>query len=166
MPPNKVRKKTDINIHRISEHRLLDPKLRDLKRAGSSKTFYIIMAVGLFIVGAVFGYIYYKSPVPSAGMPEIIVPNEAPTTSSDTPSAPETQSTEPKVEKQMVSVLDTPTGYLNVRLGPGTNFEKIGQVNPGESYELIIADEAVGWYQIKLDETRNGWVTKQYAEVK
>ena len=99
-------------------------------------------------------------------MPEIIVPNDTPTTSADTPAASESPKSEPEVVKSTVTVLDTPTGYLNVRGGPGTNFEKIGQINPGETYELVTADQDKGWYQIKLDEARNGWVTKQYAEIK
>ena len=169
MPPKKTGKNVAINIQRISAQRLLDPKLRDLKaRADTPKTFYVIMAVGLFIVGVVFGYIYYQSPVESTMAPEIIVPNEALTTGSDKPAAPELPKFEPEVVKSMVTVtvLDTPTGYLNVRGGPGTNFEKIGQINPGETYELVTADQNKGWYQIKLDEARNGWVTKQYAEIK
>lgn len=166
MPSQKTRKHTNINIHRVSEQRLLDSRLRNLKREGSSKTFYIIMAVGLFIVGVVFGYVYYKSPVESTTAPEIIVPKQAQTSGSDKPAVSESPKSAPAVVKPKVTVLDTPIGYLNVREGPGTNFKKIGQINPGETFELVNSDAQNGWYQIKLDEARTGWVTEQYAQIK
>lgn len=74
--------------------------------------------------------------------------------------------TTPSVKLQEVEILETPTGYLNVRKGPGTNFEKIAQVKPGESYSLVSEDETAGWYEIKLSDSSTGWVTKQYAKIK
>ncbi|MDP2720602.1 MAG: SH3 domain-containing protein [bacterium] len=60
-----------------------------------------------------------------------------------------------------VQVLSTPTGTLNVRAGPGLNYNIVATVKPGEEYELI--EENGGWYKIKLPST-TGWISSQYAE--
>lgn len=79
--------------------------------------------------------------------------------------ATSTLTTTELVQKQSVRISDTPIGSLNVRTGPGTNYSKIGQVTPGEEFEVVKYDEAHGWYEIKL-EGGTGWVTKQYVQVK
>jgi len=65
-------------------------------------------------------------------------------------------------KNQQVTVTETPTGWLNVRSGPGTNFNKIKQVNPGESYELL--GEEGKWYKIKISEGQEGWIINDYTE--
>lgn len=67
-------------------------------------------------------------------------------------------------EKKMVKIKDTPTGWLNMRDGPGISYAQIKRVNPGEMYELL--DEQFGWYQIQLDEKTTGWITSLYADKK
>src|SRR3989338_1390581 len=58
----------------------------------------------------------------------------------------------PAVTFQQVLILDPPTGFLNVRAGAGTNFAKVGEVSPGEVYDLVSENTANGgWYQIKLE---------------
>ena len=165
MPRKKIGKKVEINIQRISAQRLLDPKLRGLKKSRFPATTAIIAGVGLFVIAGAFGYFYFykNNSLTTDYAPEIIVPE--PTLGEAAAEPEQAAPLEPAVTVQKVKILDTPTGYLNVREGPGTNFQKIAQVTPGESYELISSDEPKGWYKIKLDETRSGWVTKQYAEV-
>ncbi|OGC93096.1 hypothetical protein A3D85_02270 [Candidatus Amesbacteria bacterium RIFCSPHIGHO2_02_FULL_47_9] len=65
-----------------------------------------------------------------------------------------------------VTVLDTPTGFLRVRSGPGLNKSEIGQIKPGEKYPLLSASS--DWYQIqvKLESTSSGWISSQYAAKK
>lgn len=75
--------------------------------------------------------------------------------------------------KEMIVIQDTPTGWLNVRKGPGASYEKVTRVNPGETYTLL--EEKDKWYKIKIparnasqgdaggDEETQGWVTSQYA---
>jgi N-acetylmuramoyl-L-alanine amidase len=51
---------------------------------------------------------------------------------------------------------------VRVRKGPGTNYDIIGQVNRGETYSLLEAQN--GWYQI--DRTQGqGWISGDYATV-
>lgn len=50
---------------------------------------------------------------------------------------------------------------LNVRTGPGTNYETIGQVQPEDVYPVL--EENGEWVQIQLDEDVTGWVHKLYT---
>lgn len=67
-------------------------------------------------------------------------------------------------EENKIYILDTGTGYLNVRSGPGTNFEVKTKVTPGDKYDLI--EEKDGWYLISIEEDLSGWVISTYADIK
>jgi|GEM_PF-1486974 len=45
---------------------------------------------------------------------------------------------------------------VNVRLGPGTEFSIIGRVNYGDWLKVI--DDKEGWYQVRLEEGKEGWI--------
>ncbi len=62
---------------------------------------------------------------------------------------------------QYVEVLDTTTGWLNVRMGPGTSYQIIDKVDIGERFEFL--EEETGWFKVKLNEETEGWVSSQYA---
>lgn len=61
-----------------------------------------------------------------------------------------------------VIIKETSLGYLNVRKGPGTSFEKITQVDSGE--EFIVVDEEESWYEIELSDGGSGWVYSIYVD--
>lgn len=61
-----------------------------------------------------------------------------------------------------VSILDTPTGWLRVRDEPTLAGSESARVNPGQRFELM--DEQVGWYKIKIDSTKQGWISSEYAQ--
>jgi len=61
-----------------------------------------------------------------------------------------------------VTILDTPTGFLRVRVASSTASLEIGRVSPGETYEILT--EGDGWYQIKFDEQKTGWISSDYAK--
>lgn len=71
------------------------------------------------------------------------------------PSAPQTQT---------VVVLDTPTGFLNVRESNSVTSKKIGTVSPGD--EFLLLDEKEEWFQVKLQDGIPGWISKTYAKKK
>ena len=50
-------------------------------------------------------------------------------------------------------------GTINVRTGPGTNYDKITQVVSGK--QVTVVGEANGWYQVKFDST-TGWLLGEY----
>ncbi|MDP2585815.1 MAG: PEGA domain-containing protein, partial [Candidatus Levybacteria bacterium] len=60
-----------------------------------------------------------------------------------------------------VLILNTPTEYLNVRESNSVASNKIAQIKPGESYELI--EEQEGWFKIKLVDGKEGWISSKYA---
>lgn len=61
-----------------------------------------------------------------------------------------------------VLILQTPTGFLRVRDQASLGGAEIGQVKPGETYQLL--NEQTGWYQIKLMNGKIGWISTQYAQ--
>lgn len=153
-------KKVVVNIRRPGEERLVDNKLIRRKTFPVAKVLLLAAALGIFAGGLVVGYLYfYGNPLEEKVTPEIIVPEPEPE-----PVATSTPAVEAK--KSFVEILETPTGFLNVREGPGTNFKKVGQIKPGEAYELLSTNAEKTWYQIKISETLSGWIINQYAKVK
>jgi len=61
-----------------------------------------------------------------------------------------------------VLILETPTGFLNVRETGSLNGVIIEKINPGESFELI--SEKENWFEIKLIDGKAGWISSQYAQ--
>jgi uncharacterized protein YraI len=53
------------------------------------------------------------------------------------------------------------TVRLNVRSGPGTTFERIGRINPGDPYRVV--ESLDGWYGIEYN-GRTGYVAAQYVQ--
>lgn len=65
-------------------------------------------------------------------------------------------------DRPYVTILDTPTGWLRVRLEPSTSASESGKVDPGKSFPLL--DEKSGWYQIEYEKGKDGWISGQYAK--
>jgi hypothetical protein len=61
-----------------------------------------------------------------------------------------------------VTILNTPTGSLNVREGPSLSASEVGQATPGKKYPLISQES--GWDEITLDDGTTGWISSQYAK--
>lgn len=51
---------------------------------------------------------------------------------------------------------------LNVRNGPGLDYDVIGKVNKGETLQII--EEKNKWYKIKLKNNSEGWIAGWYVE--
>lgn len=68
----------------------------------------------------------------------------------------------PDPARPFVTIKDTPTGFLRVRMEPSTSASEAARVNPGEKYH--VEDEKSGWYEIKYDGKNTGWISGQYAE--
>lgn len=63
---------------------------------------------------------------------------------------------------KIVEILDTPTGFLNVRSEASVDGDIVTKVNPGETYEYSEVEN--GWYKITLDDGSIGWVSGDYVE--
>jgi len=75
----------------------------------------------------------------------------------------------PKVEttppaKPYVTVKETPTGFLRVRLGPSTAATEAAQVKPGEMYPYL-NEEKSGWLKIEYETNKEGWVSGVYVDL-
>ena len=63
----------------------------------------------------------------------------------------------------LVEIADTPSGWVDVREGPGTKFARVTSVNPGEKYELLEKGSDGLWFKIKIDDSREGWVYAMFT---
>lgn len=61
-----------------------------------------------------------------------------------------------------ITILDTPTGWLNVRDEPSLSGKQIDQVRPKQTF--IYLKKQGNWYQIRLSDGTEGWVSGEYAE--
>jgi len=157
-------KKSPVKINKVQKQVLVDERVVSGGSGRMAKIVLGTLLLGLAVAGGVLFYFLYYAPIaPNPDyMSQIVVPPKR-----EEPVSEEPQNAQPAAEviKQYVVIIETPTGYLNVRKGPGTNFAKIGEVKPGERYELVIADELKGWYEVRLADATIGWVSKQYSKV-
>lgn len=78
------------------------------------------------------------------------------------PSAEPVASRSATITIQKVLILDTPNGFLRVRESNSTGSREITRVSEGETFELI--DEKQGWFEIKLQNGKTGWISDDYAK--
>lgn len=64
----------------------------------------------------------------------------------------------------IVSVKQTPTGFLRVRDKPSLNGKEIAQVKPGDM--LIFLEEQGAWDRVRLSDGTEGFVSSSYVEKK
>jgi hypothetical protein len=62
----------------------------------------------------------------------------------------------------VVEILDTETGFLNVRACAGLSCEEIGAVEPG--YKTVVTEKSGSWYKIIYDGANEGWVYSKYVK--
>ncbi len=60
----------------------------------------------------------------------------------------------------VLQIAQTPTGFLNVRSGPGTNFALLTTIYPGEKYAWVAQNGK--WYQILMRDGSKGWISGDY----
>lgn len=100
-------------------------------------------------------------PEPTPAPKEEATPSATPTPSKGA----KAKGTPTPAERPYVEILQTPTGWLRVRSDPSTGTDnEIAKVNPGETYKFLKANES-GWYQIALNDGREGWISGQYAKL-
>ncbi len=74
--------------------------------------------------------------------------------------------------KKVVSILDTPTGFLRVRSQPGSEGTEIAQVKPGDVFDYLDTDVETGWIEIQYEASKSGlpsgivgWISGDYASI-
>ncbi|MFC1710512.1 PEGA domain-containing protein, partial [Patescibacteria group bacterium] len=68
-------------------------------------------------------------------------------------------------EKEQIEIIDTPTGFLRVRLEPSTLAKEVARVSPGDTFDLLDTDDDTGWYKIEYEKDSEGWITDKYAKI-
>jgi len=64
--------------------------------------------------------------------------------------------------KFRVRINKTDVGFLRVRSGSSIGFPEVGQVKPGEEYDVIDTGENNKWYKIQFGENE-GWVSSEFV---
>ncbi|MFC1595130.1 pilus assembly protein PilM [Patescibacteria group bacterium] len=140
-----------------------DPVLTLDGEAVKSRNFnssYLALILILIIgAGSIWGTLRYKENQKAAKEAEV---QKALEEIPEVPIKPVATTTPEKIDE--VIILDTPTGWLNVRSGPGTSFDKIGKVSPSEIYPLL--EEKDDWYNIQINSETAGWVSGDYSKIK
>ncbi|SFJ60451.1 SH3 domain-containing protein [Jannaschia pohangensis] len=63
---------------------------------------------------------------------------------------------------QTLFVSQNDDGYLNLRSGPGTRFDILRRLSPGDSVAVL---ETVGrWYRVRVSSGQEGWVAGDFLE--
>ncbi len=65
-------------------------------------------------------------------------------------------------QKDTLTILSTPTGFLRVRKDASVNSEEIGRVKPNDT--LTILQESSGWFQVQLPDGKSGWISSDFAK--
>lgn len=157
----KITRKLDLKMPKLSEFKL--PKFKLPKFRIPAFSFLVknkkIMIISFFFIVMLFlGLVLYKYIFKLlVGKPDNIGQEitESVDNSGDIPLPEET------IKIQKIKITNTPTGWLNVREGPGTNYKKITKVSPDSRYDLL--EEKNDWFKIKIDDKTEGWITSEYA---
>lgn len=67
------------------------------------------------------------------------------------------------VQVEKIEILDTGTGFLRVREDSMLNSKEVGQVKPGEIYEILETNEKGDWYKIRVNGIE-GWVSGEFVK--
>lgn len=187
--PESVGQAQNQKIKNINPPRINQPKsLPNTELARKLRQRKIFLAVAIIILGIVASVFYWFSQPAKIRQAELAKPGSAQpepvdglnleipiigeqngslsntTTKQEVLEQGETQvadNLEPAAVEQII-ITKTPTGWLNVRSGPGTNFEILTKVLPGETYPLL--KEQDNWYNIKVDDQTSGWVINIYSK--
>ncbi|MBX3012036.1 MAG: SH3 domain-containing protein [Caldilineaceae bacterium] len=52
---------------------------------------------------------------------------------------------------------------VNVRSGPGTTYNILGQIAPENSYQALSKDESGQWWQIDIGSSQSGWIANEFV---
>jgi len=127
--------------------------------------FFIIILVGLMLIAVIFCYINIKQTETKENQKKSFENYNIDVSEKLQELVEETAEEEVQeeiVEKDIGVVKDTPTGYLNVREGPDTNYDLVTKVNPGSEYVILNEDDS--WYEIEINEVFNWVVYGEYIE--
>ncbi len=103
------------------------------------------------------------TPSPTAALPTPIVEAPAPQPT-PVPPTPEPPTPAPTPAPPPQASFTVTTATLNVRSGPGTNYNVIGQIRQGQTFPITGKNPAGNWWQFDYN-GRPGWVSGQLVRV-
>jgi hypothetical protein len=68
------------------------------------------------------------------------------------------------IKPPYVTILETPTNWLNVREKASTASKIVKKVYPGDSYKYLETNDT-GWHKIELDNDLEGWISSKYGKL-
>lgn len=96
----------------------------------------------------------------------MLAQNPLQASSSATPSPSQIQaSPSPSSTPTTVKILNTPTGFLRVRMSPSSAASEEAQVKPGSNYPYVGESKDKSWIEIEYRTGKDGWVSAQYTQV-
>jgi outer membrane protein assembly factor BamD (BamD/ComL family) len=111
--------------------------------------------------------------VPTGVPTATLSPTDTPVTPTATPSPTDTPVTPTPTEIPTLASTLTPTPEsvavvqaeaLNVRDGPGTEYDVVGQAKQGDELTIVARTEGSDWLQVRLTDGKEGWVSVQLVE--
>lgn len=121
------------------------------------------VVASIVVVMAMAGCAPESAPVPAAPS----LPTEMPASTSATLTntlAPEATLTNTPPPPTATPSVEVQAEFLNVRRGPGTIYDRIGQVQQGDQLALLAKNPAGNWYQICCVNGQQGWVSAKYVQ--
>ncbi len=91
-------------------------------------------------------------------MPLAAQPNEASATTATREGSAEIALVESKPNLPRINA----NTIVNVRSGPGVNFDVLGQVEPENSYQALSKDETGQWWEIDIGGSQAGWIANEF----
>jgi len=123
-----------------------------------------VVAVALAVILPIYNLIGEFNTDPSQRIQESSVQENVSPVLSEVPPVPFVPETVEVQTKQVLLVLETGLGYLNVRDKASTTGKIIGRIYPGEKYTYT--DEQDTWYKIIFGEkTEVGWIYGKYVQI-
>ena len=108
---------------------------------------------------------HMPSYTPTTSTPTPMPPTDTPVPPTDTPIPPTATPEPPTAPPTPVPPTSTPTPRMptvnqnaNIRLGPGTNYDSVGQAVQGDTVEVIARDATGDWLQVTLASGAVGWM--------
>jgi uncharacterized protein YraI len=109
--------------------------------------------------GAVFAALPAPTPLPAAAAPVAApITSTAPSTSTEVVASATVAAGNATAGGAAQAVA---TGIVNLRTGPGTNYDLAGGLSPNLPVDIIAKNQAGDWWQVQLEGGQTGWVYGQ-----
>lgn len=144
--PEEIKAKKEVHSKSISEGRLRTPV-------------FIVASSLVFVLLFVLGIRNIKTSVAQTNnlLTELAVP-----TPSHAPQVSGAEDVQPEHKIIIIKISDG-AETVNIREGPSTKSQKIGEAKDGDTFKFVSKDGE--WYQIKLEDGSTAFVSERYAEI-